>query len=449
MIKPGAPLYQGKPSTLFRRYALPQMVGLLFNSVYLIVDGVFIGHRLGTDAMAAAAVSVPLMELLIAVSLAVSSGVGVLISSAAAQGDRQRAVQVYSTAVLCALGIGLLVMLPGNMLIHPLAHLLGSTPQIHSEAVRYMRYIITFSPFQIFSFLLGGLARNDGRPKLAMSALAVGSASNILLDYVFMYPLDMGIRGAALATALGPVFSILILLPHFLLKKGLLFFSRSEVRPAFIRRIFSLGFPSFIMEFTIGMITFVYNFAIVYYGYGELGLAAYLVMGYLMLIILTLFLGMAEGLQPVFSYFTGSGEAKRCRELCRFSAGVFLVAGVASYLMIVLFSRHFFVLFNPGDAVLTDFARNKSLLYFWGFPLAGYNILMISFWQATQCTKRALTISLSRSLVWPPVLAAVLPLLIGREALWFCHSLGETATACVVLFYLKQAKLSGGGNLNK
>lgn len=425
-------MYEGNPSALFVRYAVPQMVGLLFNSIYLIVDGVFIGHRLGTDAMAAAAVSVPLMELLIAVSIAGSSGAGVLISGAAAQENRQRAVQVFNTAALCALGIGVLVVSLGNLFIHPLARLLGATPQIHSEAIRYMRYIVTFSPFQIFSFLLGGLARNDGRPKLAMSALALGSASNILLDYVFMYPLDMGIGGAALATALGPVLSILILLPHFLLKKGTLVFSWTEACPQLIRRIFVLGFPSFIMEFTIGMVTFVYNFAIVQYGYGELGLAAYLVMGYLMLIILTLFLGMAEGLQPVFSYFQGCkdcGGAECSRELRRFAVKIFLSTGILCYVLIVLFSRQFFALFNPEDMALTEFARSISLVYFLGFPLAGYNILMISFWQATEHTKKALAVSISRSLVWPPVLSTVLSLVLGREIVWVCHSASEVLAA--------------------
>lgn len=440
MLKQGYTLCESKPSALFARYALPQMIGLLFNSVYLIVDGVFIGHCLGTDSMAAAAVSVPLVELLIAVSIAVSSGAGVIISNAAAQGDRQQAIQAFNIAALCALCIGALVVLLGNLSIHPLARLLGSTPQIHEEAVRYMRYIVTFSPFQIFSFLLGGLIRNDNRPKLAMSALALGSASNILLDYVFMYPMDMGISGAALATALGPVFSILILLPHFLLKKGFLFFVRIEMRSRSVKRIFVLGFPSFIMEFTIGMITFVYNFAIVRYDYGELGLAAYLVMGYLVLIVLTLFLGMAEGLQPIFSYFGACGETVQNQELCKFATKVFLTVGTLSYLLIALFSKQFFSLFNPGDSTLIEFARNKSLLYFCGFPLAGYNILMISFFQATQRTKKALFVSLSRSLIWPPALVVGLPLLLGREAMWFCHSLGEAITACVVILFWRQIK---------
>lgn len=286
-------MYEGTPRQLFARYALPQMIGLLFNSVYLIVDGVFIGHRLDTGSMAAAAVSVPLIEILIAVSIALASGAGVLISGFLSRGEREKAVKIFNTAFCCALAIGAAVIVLGNLFIVRLAVLLGSTPDIHVEAVEYMRYIVTFSPFQILSFLLSGLARNDGRPRLAMVALAVGSCSNILLDWFFMYPLNMGIGGAALATAIGPVFSVMILLPHFLRRRGELYFSLTRPAADGIGRILSLGFPSFVMEFTIGIITFVYNAAIVRCGYGELGLAAYLVIGYLMLIILTLFLGMA------------------------------------------------------------------------------------------------------------------------------------------------------------
>ena len=106
------------------------------------------------------------------------------------------------------------------------------------------------------------------------------------------------------------------------------------------------------MEFTIGIMTFVYNVAIVRNGYGEMGLAAYLVIGYLMLILLTLFLGMAEGLQPVFSYFTGAGATGRSRDLRRFATGVFLAAGIVCYGLILLFSRSFFSIFNPGDTEL-------------------------------------------------------------------------------------------------
>ena len=429
-------MYQGSTKTLFIRYAIPQMIGLLFNSVYIIVDGIFIGNRLGTDAMAAAAASVPLVEFLIALSIAVSAGAGVLISGHIGRGEKEDALNVFNTIVRFALVIGLLVAVLGNLFIHPLTEMLGATPQIHMEAVRYMRFIVSLSPLLIFSFLFSGLARNDGQPNLAMAALVLGSISNIALDYIFMYPLNMGVSGAALATALGPIFSVLILFPHFVLKRGNLFFSKMPVYPSVIKRVCTLGIPSFVMEFTIGIITFVYNTAIVRCGYGETGLAAYLIIGYLMLIILTIFLGMAEGLQPVFSYFSGTGETVRSDQLCRFSVRIFLSAGIVCYLLVILFSRQFFQIFNPEDTALIDFAREKSLYYFCGFSLAGYNILMIAFWQSTGKTGRALVVSLSRSMIFPPILTAFLPAIFGREMIWFCHSAAEGLTSVVVLCLL-------------
>lgn len=435
-------MYEGKSHALFAKYAVPQMIGLLFNSVYMIVDGVFIGHRLGRDAMAAAAVSVPLIEILIAISMAVATGAGVMISAHLGQGEKNQARAIFSLSLFCTAAMGLLICVLGNVLIHPLAELLGSTPSIHSEAISYMRYIITFSPFLLFSFLLSGLARNDNRPKLAMFALMFGSVSNIVLDYIFMYPLNMGIAGAALATALGPIFSVLIMLPHFLSKQGDLYLMKFKFKWHSLRSVYLLGFPSFIMEFTIGIVTFVYNIAIVRYGFGEIGLAAYLVIGYLMLIILTLFLGMAQGLQPVFSFFMGTGEEKRNRALLGFSVKIFLSIGVLCYILIIFFSRGFFSIFTPGDIELIHFMESRSPAYFSGFFLAGFNILMIAYWQANERTGKALLVSLSRSVIWPPVLIAVLPVLFGGEAVWICHSAGETLTAvtAVVLLTLRHNK---------
>lgn len=427
-------MYEGKVSVLFLRFAVPQMLGLLFNSVYTIVDGVFIGNRLGREAMAAAAVAVPMLEILISMAIAVSSGAGVLISIRLSQHEKESARRIFQEA-LWMLGLaGILIAVLGNLWLEPLVKLLGATPEIRNSAMTYLRYIVTFAPFQLMSFLLGGMARNDGCPKLAMTALMLGAVSNIGLDYVFMYPLDMGIGGAALATALGPIFSVAILLPHFLLKRGDLYFLRCRPCVRDVRYILLYGFPSFIMEFSIGLITFFYNYAIVHYGYGEKGLAAYLVIGYLMLIILTLFLGLAEGLQPVFSYLFGVGDTKRIRDMRRFAVGIFLAAGLLCYGAVILAGETFYRIFTPEDLELAAFAYEKSRVYFCGFFLAGFNILMISFWQSTEAPGKALLISLLRSLILLPILMILFPFLFGKEVLWACLSAAEAVTACCVMF---------------
>lgn len=438
-------MYQERTRTLFARYAVPQMIGLLFNSVYTIVDGVFIGNRLGQEAMAAAAIAVPLVEVLISVSLAAAAGAGVLIAAQLGAGTPGKAREIFNTAVWMMTGAGLFIAAAGNLLLRPLAERLGASPDILAPAMTYLRYIVSFAPFQLLSFLLGGMVRNDGRPCLAMTAMISGAASNILLDYIFMYPLNMGIGGAALATAVGPLFSVLILLPHFLKKKGQLSFQKCHITCRNAGKILILGFPAFVVEFSIGMVTLIYNITITRHGYGEIGLASYLVIGYLMLIILTVFLGMAEGLQPVFSYFSAVGETGKNGRLRKYAVRVFLTTGVAGYLLILFFSRGFFAVFSPGNPMLIDFAQEKSAYYFWGFAFAGYNILMISFWQSTGKTGCGLTAALSRSLVCTPLLTLLLPAAFGSEAIWFCHSISETLTAGLVLCLLLAQKHSGRG----
>lgn len=269
-----------------------------------------------------------------------------------------------------------------------------------------------------------------------MVAMVIGSLSNVFLDWLFMVPLHMGIGGAALATAVGPVISVIILLPHFIRKRGALYFEKFKLKLRIAWRILMLGFPSFVMEFTIGMITFVYNAGIVRNGYGEVGLAAYLIIGYLMLMILTLFLGMAEGLQPVFSHFTGTSETARNKSMYAFAVKVFVAVGIACYALVLVGSRAFYTIFNPEDVELIEFAATRSVPYFCGFVFAGFNILTISYWQASQRTGGSLAVSLMRSAILPPLLVMLLPMLMGAEGIWLGHSVSEALSAAfaVALF---------------
>ncbi len=431
-------MFQESAGKIFLRYAIPQMVGLLFNSIYVIVDGVFIGARLGSSALAAAGAAVPAVELLVALSMAVTSGAGVLISVRLAASDRKKALQAFNTCMLLQAVISFVIALTGNLFIHPLARMLGATPEIHDMTVTYLRYILIFSPFLLFSYLMGGLARNDGKPGLAMAALSLGSLSNIVLDYVFMYPFNMGIAGAALATAVGPLFSILILLPHFLRRNGRLYFARVRLSLSDAGRFLTLGFPSFVMEFSIGMVTFFMNSGINRYGYGEEGLAAYLIIGYLMLIILTIFLGMAEGLQPAFSYLYASGDTAKLQSLRRCGICAFSAFGLAAYALVLLLALPFYTIFTPGAESLAQFAAEQSRLYFSGFLCAGLNILMISFFQATAATGRALLLSALRGCLLPGLLVFTLPAIFGPQSLWGCHSLAEALTllVCILISFL-------------
>ena len=436
-------MYQEKSGSLFIKYALPQMVGLLLNSVYLIVDGMFIGNRLGREAMAAAAVSVPAVEILIALSLAISVGASIIISSSFGAGDRKRANDAFNLSLVIAAVASLLIAVLGNVFMDGLAAMLGATPDIHDEAISYLWYIVTGSPFLIFSFAFSSYARADNRPKLAMWALAVGSVSNIILDYVFLYPLDMGIGGAALATALGPVFSVIIMLPHFLRGRGMLRFALPPFSGRLAWGILYLGAPAFIMEFSIGIVTLFYNIAINANDFGELGLAAYLTIGYIALIILTVFLGIGQGMQPLISYFHGRGEHGRNRELMAFLFKTVAVLGLLLYGAVLFLSKGFIGVFTPDDAELISFTHDKASIYFAGFVFAGVTIQIVTFFQSIQKAVPAFVLALLRSTVFVLLFLVGLPLAWGREAIWPALSAAELATFLVGVWWYRRTVSRG------
>lgn len=142
----------------------------------------------------------------------------------------------------------------------------------------------------------------------------------------------------------------------------------------------------------------------------------------------------------MFSFFLGSGEDDRNAAMREFATKVFVLVGIACYGLICLGSRQFYGIFNPDDPALTEFAASQSVDYFCGFFLAGFNILMISFWQSTLRGKNALTISLLRSLILPPVLMILLPTFFDRESIWLCHSLSECLTACGAWLLLRKSR---------
>ena len=441
-------MYQGSAKSIFLKVAVPQMISLLFNSIYWLVDGVFIGVRLGSLALAAAGVATPAAEMMIAVSSAVSAGACVVVSARLAKKDDAGAVSAFNTCVKTQGLIVVLIVVMGNVFLDDLVRLLGATPDIHDMTATYLRVILSFSPMLLFSYLLGGLVRSDGQPTLAMVAMTVGSLSNIVLDYVLMYPLNMGIAGAALASGIGPGVTVLMLLPHFLLKRGVLRFARVRFSLPDAGRFLRLGIPSFVMEFSIGMVTFLMNSGIVRWGYGEKGLAAYVIIGYLMLMVLTLFLGMTEGLQPAISYLNAAGERRKLGELIRFSVMVFVVVGILAYGLVWFFSIDFYHIFTPGAEDVAVFAAEQSRRYFSGFVFAGLNILAITFFQATARTGKSLTLSILRGFALPALFILTLPTMFGAEALWVCHSVAEAVTFVVAVVFVWRRFGEGGLMMN-
>lgn len=421
-------------------YAIPGILGLVANSLYIVVDGIFVAKMLGPNSLAAVTTVVPVVEILIALSLMISIGCGIYISISKGEKDLNKARSYFNHGLALMLVFSLIIVAFSLLFSKSIVSTLGATDTIFSEAHTYFVYFILFVPFFMLNYALGTWIRNDGQPKLAMISQIIGAVVNIVLDYVFMGPLNLGIAGAAIATGLGPVIGIIIFAPHFLMKKGDLYIQKVKFKFEKIKNILIGGLPSFTIEFSLGLMTFFMNIFISK-KIGNGGLAAFGVLGYINLILLSVFLGLGQGTQPLVSRFYGEKDNAKIHEVYKFSVSLSLVLGVIAYALLIAFKKpitHIFIM--KSDVALSTLTQTAIGLFFTTYFATGINIATASIFEAKHSIKYSISISLLRSLI------ILLPVLIlfnyfGNESLlWLAVPFTELLVLPISIYLWKQDK---------
>ena len=428
------------------KYVIPSVTALMVNSVYIIVDGFFVMKGVGEKALAAVTLSVPFLEVLIAVSMLLSVGAGIYISYYLGKGSKNTANTVLNTSLISLFLVSVLISVFGIIFLEKLAYILGADETMVELVCSYLKYLIYFSPALIFSYALATFLRNDSKPGLGMTAMIFGGLANGILDYVFIFIFDMGIEGAGLATGLGPVFSIIIMLPHFFLKKGDLYFRLTAFSFRYCKKIFTAGIPAFITEYSLGIVTYLHNFVIIRF-LGDQGVAAYGIIGYVALIVLTFYLGISQGIQPLISMAYGAGKEKELKFYIRVSFIFAGIIGIISTTAVILFARPITEIFSGNNGELTAVTVYGLRIYSFNFVLAGINILAISILQSVQRVKAASIVAVIRSTVLVYAALLVLPKFLGSLGIWLSMPSAETGTflviAAVYLLALRKEKKSG------
>ena len=349
----------------FFQYVSLNVLGALGLSGYILADTLFVAHRLGTDGLAALNLAISVFGLINGLGLMLGIGGATRYAICRTQGDGVRADRAFSRALACGGTLGGLLALAGLLWAVPLARLLGAEGAILPMCSVYLRTVLLFAPCFLLNHILTAFVRNDGNPKLAMAAMLLGSLSNIVLDYVFLYPMDMGIFGAALATGIAPVVGLCVSSLHILTRRSR--FRLRPFRPALrpLADLAGLGSAAFLNECSSGLVLVVFNLLTLRLA-GTLGVAAYGIVANLALMALALFTGVNQGVQPLVSLAHGRGDAAGVRTLCRMALGLALCAGA-----VVSFGRP-----SPGpfrEDGLYRFSRNPMyvsyFVYFAGCVL--------------------------------------------------------------------------------
>lgn len=415
----------------FSKYVSLNVAGMIGISLYILADTFFVSGALGADGLAALNLAIPAYSLINALGLMLGVGCGTMYATC--KSDRRRANGLFSGVVIVGLLAGVVIMLAGIFFAYQVAGLLGADGDTIGYSSVYLQTIMCFAPFFILNNILIAMVRNDGSPSLSMAAMITGSLANILLDYVFMFPLDMGMFGAAFATGLAPVISIALLSFHFIKRKNNFGFSFKRIRFKSAFKSLPSGLSSLITEMSSGVVLVVFNYRILGIA-GNIGVAAYGIIANISLVCISVFTGIAQGIQPLISESGASGDRAASGKVIKYAVILSVVLGALFYAVGNIFSDGIISIFNSeGNPGLISIAKNGMLIYFAGFLFAGINIVYSAYLSALNKPKPAFVISLTRGCAAIIPLAFLLPYLLGINGVWLAFVSAEVVAFLIVI----------------
>lgn len=429
-------LKTAKISKLFFTYFLPSLVAMLALSTYSTIDGIFVGKKLGENALAAIGIAWPIFPILIAFELLFSVGAAAMSSYFLGKGKAFRARIIFSSVFYFAL----LTSVVGGIILYCfsdfIALYLGASEtllplvQEYTEIIYLGAFIIVLHP------MLDIFAINDKQPLLAMIAMIVGAAMNIVLNYLFLFVLELGIHSSALATVLGHGIGMCILLQHFLRKKGNLYLIKAFDLYAILMATKN-GIPQSSSEISVSVMMLIFNHTIAGIA-GDRGLAIYSVLMYVGIIPFTILLSMAQGVQPIASFNYGANLMERVRGIFYFGLGVSFFGGIILYGIFYFLSPFIIPLFLQDDIILRDSALALDIkeamdIYFLSYILLGINIVSAIFFQSIQRTLSSFVITFSYTLLFALLFVIFLPKIYGFYGVIISYPLGILCASCVVM----------------
>lgn len=415
----------------FAHYTILSVLGTLGVSCYILADTFFVSKGLGTSGLAALNLAIPVYNFIHGTGLMLGMGGATKFSIFKSQNLQADGNRVYTHTIYLAVLFSLLFMLPGIFCSQPLALLLGADPSILEMTTTYLQWLLLFAPAFILNDVLLCFVRNDDSPQLAMIAMLIGSFANILLDYLFIFPMQMGIFGAILATGVSPIISIAAMSPHWLRKKQTFHLMKTGIHRKIVLWNLSLGFPSLIAQVSSGIVMICFN-TIILHLEGNTGVAAYGIIANISLVIVAIYTGIAQGIQPLLSRSYATGSTKQAQTILRYAMITMLIVSGILYLTILVFPQPIVAVFNSNnDAALQAIAITGLQLYFLSSPFVGYNIILSTFFTSVERAFPAHILSILRGLVLIIPAALILSALWGMTGVWLTYPLTEGTVAAI------------------
>ena len=423
-------------------FTLPSIAGMLANSLYNIVDRMFVGRVVGTLGLAAISVCFPFMLFLFSVCLLLGVGAVPTISGSLGEGRHDRAERILGNVVMAAAVLGVLLAAAAYVWMDPLLRLSGADASILGPAREYMRVILLGAPFGTLSFVMNFSIRAEGRPLFAMATQVLGAVSNIVMDALFVWGLDWGVAGAAWGTVLSQMVSLLWVASFYWRRLGALRFRPANCapRPEILRRLAAIGFPSALTELSFSLFFVLFNQALAKYS-GPVAVSALgAFMGWDSLLFMPV-VGICEGVQALFGYNWGARRPGRVLEALKLAFVLSTVYFSGSALVVHFFLGDMMRLFSTDPQLLAVAVPGGRIAYA-GVIFSELAMVTNSFFQGLGMARMSLFLSLCRQFVFLIPALLLMPRFFGAIGVWASYPVldlgGGMLATCLLLHYYKK-----------
>ena len=422
---------------LYRKYLTASLGSALVITIYSFVDTIAVGQSEGPAGTAAMAVITPIFGILVFFGILFGIGGSVLMNNAKGEGNEEKGNAYFTTALILVVGFTVVTWMLFARFSKPILFFFGATQGTLPLVMRYVQWLIRCWPIFIFSTFIGAFVRNDNAPGLVMAGVISGGCFNIFGDWFFVFPLGMGMEGAAIATVLGTTLQCLIICSHLFRKCCGLKLAKPFRMGKAIRKIFVIGIGASLLDLGTVVLSTITNNQILRYG-SEVELAIYGVMTTIAALVQAMYCGVGQAIQPLVSANFGGRQYGRVRQFLKMSVVTVLIMGVLFTALAEGLPVPIVQLFMDATPEVLAAAPNSMRLYSLLYLFLGFTVLSTYYLQSVMRDRASMAIGILRSLVVSGLLLCLMPLFWGINGVWLALPISECIVTVVAAVFLSK-----------
>ena len=425
-----------KLAPLVWEYSIPAIIGTLVNSLYNIVDRIFIGQGVGAFAISGLAITFPVTILASALGMLVGVGAASRISISLGEKKKHTAEQILGNSFLLILLFNAVIMTFFYIYLDEILIAFGATENTLPYAREYLQIVLIGNVFISLCYSFNNMMRASGYPKKAMVTMLIGAVLNIILDPIFIFVFKLGIAGVAWATVISMFVGTFFVMHHFVQKGSLIRLRKENIRlnKPIVLAIVSIGLSPFFMQVAASGVAVLLNTSLLKHG-GDLAVGAYGILNSMLLIIIMTVVGLNQGTQPIIGYNYGAKNFTRVRDTFYYTVKIATIITSTGFIIGMFFPRQFAAAFT-NDQALLDIAENGIRLSLIAFPLVGFQVVAGNFFQSIGQAKKAIIQSLSRQIIFLVPALLIFPTLFGLNGVWIAMPISDFLASLLSLYLL-------------